>query len=80
MAELTPEAASRAYRRGRLAMRGGVLVALLAVVGLPPGEPAMALFALAVAAIGWGAWTRRRHCPARCADASPAGKEPTTRR
>jgi len=80
MAGLSSAAASRAYRRGRLAMRGGVLVALFAVLALPPGEPAMALFALAVAVIGWGAWTRRRYCPARRADAIPPGEERTTRR
>jgi hypothetical protein len=48
-------------------MRGGVAVAVLAVLTLPPGETSLGLFAAAAAAVAWGAWQRHRHCPARSA-------------
>lgn len=55
----------RRYRVGLLAMRGGVVVALLAVLALPPGEVGLGLFGLACLAVGWGVWQRRRYCPVR---------------
>jgi hypothetical protein len=57
--------ADRRYRLARLAMRGGVAVAVLAVLALPPGETSLGLFAAATAAVAWGAWQRHRNCPAR---------------
>ena len=59
--------AERRHRMARLAMRGGVAVAVLAVLALPPGETSLGLFAAAAAAVAWGAWQRHRHCPARSA-------------
>jgi len=56
--------ANQRYRAGLLAMRGGVAVALLTVLVLPPGEAAIGLFALACLTVAWGAWQRHRHCPA----------------
>ena len=56
---------ARRYRHGRLAMRGGVLVALVSVLALPAGESQLLLFLAACLAVAWGAWQRRRHCPAR---------------
>lgn len=57
--------AERRYRAGLVALRGGVVVALLAVLALPPGEVGLGLFGLACLAVGWGAWQRRRYCPVR---------------
>lgn len=55
----------RRYRTGLLAMRGGVVVSGLIVLLLPPGELGIGLFALACLGVAWGAWQRRRYCPAR---------------
>jgi len=63
--------AERRYWAGLLALRGGVVVALLAVLALPPGEVGLGLFGLACLAVGWGAWQRRRYCPARRARRDP---------
>ncbi len=65
MDETTPPDHARRYRHGLLAMRGGVLAALVTVLALPAGEGQLLLFFAACLAVAWGAWQRRRHCPAR---------------
>ncbi|MDX1594528.1 MAG: hypothetical protein R3298_09770 [Gammaproteobacteria bacterium] len=71
-------AAKRRYRTARAVMRGGVLVALVAVLALPPGPASLLLFFAACLAVAWGAWRRHRDCPARLAARS--GGTETTRR
>jgi hypothetical protein len=65
MSETTISDSERRYRTGLLAMRGGVVVAGLIVLLLPPNELAIGLFLLACLGVAWGAWQRRRYCPAR---------------
>ena len=65
MDQAAPELQERRYRIGLLTMRGGLLVALLAVLLLPAGEGQLLLFLAGCVAVAWGAWRRRHYCPVR---------------